>query len=66
VGFVIAFSIDWGIGAANRELTKLGAKAHRAHWKNWLMPGYAIPKAIMLAWVLIFLEHFKWFPRPAA
>jgi len=55
VGMVIALSVDVGIRAANNELTRVNAQAHKG-WKRWLMPGVAIPKIIGAAWLLILLR----------
>ncbi len=58
-GFLIAVSIDIGITASNRRLTRLGAQAYSNRW-NHLMPGTAIPKIIAGAWIVLLLEDFKW------
>jgi|SRR5580692_6931671 hypothetical protein len=60
MGFAIALSVDLGIRSANRELTKLKAQAYR-DWRSYLMPGTAIPKIVEVAWMVLFLENFKWF-----
>ncbi len=60
VGFVIAVSVSAGTHSANQKLTELDAQAYKGPL-NLLMPGTAIPIVIAVAWVLIFLENFKWF-----
>lgn len=60
VGLIFAISVDTGIRAANRQLTRLNAQAYQG-WRNYLMPGTAIPKVIAVAWAVLFLENFRHF-----
>jgi hypothetical protein len=48
----LALSIWVGTFAANRALTKLGAQAF-GDWRDYFMPGTAIPTIIAAAWILV-------------
>lgn len=61
VGLAIAVSVMVGTHHANSILTKLNAQAYKGP-RYYLMPGTAIPVTIAVAWLVIFLENFKWFP----
>jgi hypothetical protein len=58
VGLAIAISVGLGTHAANQLLTKLKAQAY-ADWRNYLMPGSAIPTIIAAAWIVIICENVR-------
>src|ERR1700681_403304 len=57
-GLVIALSVDVGIRASNRALTDHGGQVPGL--QRYFMPGTIIPKTIAAAWVVLFLENFRW------
>ena len=56
VGLALAASIWVGTFAANRALTKMGAQAF-GDWRDYLMPGTAIPTIIVVAWIVVLSDN---------
>jgi hypothetical protein len=56
VGLALALSIWVGTYAANRALTDLKAQAF-GDWRDYLMPGTAIPTIIGAAWIVVLSKN---------